>query len=314
VSFLFPDPVTQATERRDLEKFLRILFTSTTVDADTLREVNPLLERTFRIHGQDGAVQERVLAVTFHRLYGSGVVENVMVIFEDRTDVAAAQRDLEEERHRHESELDTVAVILRTGPRGLREFVEDSRAVLLEALDSAGRLGEPEVLHRSFRKLHGLKGSAASLGFAGIAELTHAAEEVLAGVRDQGVAADVDAKRELEGRIRAIFAAFDTVQRLTKSFLEFSQMEPAAETESSMEQFEDQFDSLRSMATELGTSMDKKVRLVASNALHEAPFLSQLKNPLIHLVRNAVDQVWRTSTRGSPAGRATPGRSLSGRS
>ena len=53
MSFLFPDPVTQATERRDLEKFLRILFNSTTVDADTLRDVNPLLERTFRIHGQD---------------------------------------------------------------------------------------------------------------------------------------------------------------------------------------------------------------------------------------------------------------------
>ena len=191
--------------------------------------------------------------------------------------------------YKRESELETVAVILRTGPRALKEFVDDSRAALLEANESASRLGDPEVVRRTFRKLHGLKGSAASLGFAAVAELAHAAEEVLAGVRDQGVAPDADAVRELKERLKAVFAAFDTIQRLTKSFMEFSQMEPPAESVGSMAQLEELLESLRTMAADLGAKLDKKVKLVASNALHEAPFLPVLKAPLIHLVRNAVD-------------------------
>ena len=289
VDFLFPDSATQEVDRRDLAKYLRILFTSTTVDADTLREVNPLSERIFRIADRDGQISERVLAVSFQRLLEKGVVTNVMVVFEDRTEVAAAQRDLQEERHRHGEELETVSVILKTGPKALREFIEDSRALLMEAQAAVARLEDREVVHRTFRKLHGLKGSAASLGFTFIASLTHTAEELLSQIRDDSLRITSEVRKEIEERIKDIFTSFDTIQRLTKSFSEFSQMAQPSAAENSLTQLEEFFSSLRAMTADLGKQLEKNATLIVHNTLHEIPFLPTLKNALIHLVRNAVD-------------------------
>ena len=289
VDFLFPDVLTQETDRRELERYLNILFTSLTVDEDTLGEANPVTERIFRIFDRNGNVTERTLSVSFNRLYEEGAIANVMVIFKDLTAVAAAQRDLEEERERHAGDLETVSVILKTGHRTLSDFIEDARSALMEAQDSIASLQDRDVLNRSFRKLHGLKGSAASLGFAEIAKLAHAAEEVLAQVRDDELPVTDDIEKELETRIHEIFAGFDAIQRLTKSFLEFSQMEMTAEVEDSGAQLNDLLESFPSMVADLAEELDKNAIFAANNELNDAPFLPQLKNSIIHLVRNAVD-------------------------
>lgn len=289
VDFLFPDLLLHATERRDLEKYLNILFTNVNADAETLRDVNPFAEKSFRIQGRMGEARERILGITFHRILRQEKVENVMVIFEDRTDILAAQENLEKERRLHESEVETISAILRTGPRTLREFIEESRSTLLDTKTSLPSLSEEEIMNRCFRGMHSLKGSAASLGFTRIGEQAHAVEEVLSRVRDQKSAVTPEVKRDLESGIQEIFSGFDLVQRLTKGFLQFSQMEQPSDTESAMARQEEFLESMRTMVVDLGRQLGKKVTLKVNNSLREMPFLGKMKNPLIHLVRNAVD-------------------------
>jgi len=50
----------------------------------------------------------------FLRLQRDGQVENIMVIFEDKSGIRAAERMLQEERERHDAELEAIAAILRT--------------------------------------------------------------------------------------------------------------------------------------------------------------------------------------------------------
>jgi chemotaxis protein histidine kinase CheA len=232
---------------------------------------------------------ERTLGATFHRILKDGQIANVMVIFEDQTDILAAKSSLEKERRLHESEIETISVILRTGPRTLREFIEESRSTLLETRSSLPALANDEVMNRCFRGLHSLKGSAASLGFTMIAEQAHALEDVLSRIRDRKSSVTQSVKQELETGIQEIFSGFDLVQRLTKGFLEFSQMEQPSDTESAMARQEEFLESLRTMVSDLGRQLEKKVVLRVNNSLREMPFLAKMKNPLIHLVRNAVD-------------------------
>jgi two-component system chemotaxis sensor kinase CheA len=71
----------------------------------------------------------------------------------------------------------------------LTAFLEEAREHLdqverdLLALESGGRAGDPDLVHRVFRAVHSIKGGAAFLGFDPIKVLAHRIENVLGPVR-----------------------------------------------------------------------------------------------------------------------------------
>jgi two-component system chemotaxis sensor kinase CheA len=79
---------------------------------------------------------------------------------------------------------------------GMEEIIEEFAAEALELLDDLERTivaleEEParrELIDRTFRVFHTIKGTSAFLGFTRIERVTHAAESLLAGVRDEGLA------------------------------------------------------------------------------------------------------------------------------
>jgi two-component system chemotaxis sensor kinase CheA len=289
VDFIYPDRAGQSAERAELEKFLKIVITNTTAEFDMIMDVNPLADKKLKIRNMKGGTTEKVVAAFFHRIPGDAGVENVMVIFEDRTEISAARRELEQERHRHESELETISVILKTGPRNLKEFIDESRGALGEALTHREYLGDLHILNKTFREIHSLKGSAASLGFKRIADLAHGAEDLLGAIRDDGTALTEPVRADLKTRIDAIFRELDAVQKLHRSFMEFSDLtrEPSDETGSApLDSF---LNSLRAMVSDLSNELNKKVHFTVENTLTSLPFLGKIKNAIIHLVRNSID-------------------------
>ncbi len=77
----------------------------------------------------------------------------------------------------------------------LRVFFDESDEGLLameEALVALESHGDPGALETLFRVAHTLKGNAASLGFADLAEVTHGLEDVLDRLRTSVLAVDRD--------------------------------------------------------------------------------------------------------------------------
>ncbi|HET6487936.1 MAG TPA: hypothetical protein VFH83_16020, partial [Spirochaetia bacterium] len=142
VDFMYPNAATQSAERAELEKFLSIVFTNTTASFDMIMNVNPLSSKTIQVRTESGRIEERVVDATFHRITKDGKVDTVLVVFQDRTAVERAQRELEQEKQAHESEMESISAILKTGPTALKDFVDECRKGLLTVLQSLPNLAE----------------------------------------------------------------------------------------------------------------------------------------------------------------------------
>ncbi len=289
VDFMYPDATTQGPERAELEKFLSIVFSNTTASFDMIMSVNPLSNTTIVVKDASGALEKRVVDATFHRIGAGAVVDSVMVVFEDRTAVAVAQRELEQEKQAHEAEMESISAILKAGPAALKDFVDESRQGLLSAMQAIPNLAERNTLNQAFREIHSVKGSAGMMGFHRIAADAHAAEGLLAGVRDRDQPADEAMKSSVEQAVKVVFSDFDSIQKLYSSFTAFTSgplLDSAGQTASSLDRF---LDSLRQMTADLSVRVQKEITFHAQNGVGDLPFLAKVKNPLIHMIRNAVD-------------------------
>ncbi len=289
VDFMYPDAAMQGAERAELERFLSIVFSNTTASLAMIMSVNPLSNKTILIKDAVGEVKKRVVDASFHRIGNSAAVDSVMVVFEDRTAVTLAQKELEQEKQSHEAEMESISAILKAGPQALKDFVEESRQGLLSVMQAIPNLAERSTLNQAFREIHSVKGSAGMMGFRRIAADAHAAEGLLANVRDRDLPADEALKSSVEQAVKLVFSDFDAVQKLYNSFTEFTSrpLEGAAGgTGSSLDRF---LDSLRQMTADLSVRVQKEITFHAQNGVGDLPFLAKVKNPLIHMIRNAVD-------------------------
>ncbi len=289
VDFMFPDTAAQSAERTELEKFLSIVFTNTTASFDMIMNINPLSSKTIQVRTETGKIEERVVDATFHRVTKDGKVDTVLVVFHDRTAVARAERDLVQEKQAHESEMESISAILKTGPSALKDFVDECRKGLLTVLQSLPNLAERGTLNQAFREIHSVKGSAGMLGFRRIAADAHAMESLLAGVRDHAQPADEALKARVNEGIKTIFSDFDTVQKLYNSFTEFSRLQGGGTAAAQVSHLAGFLESLKQMTADLSVRFEKEITFHIQNSLDDLPFLSKIRNPLIHMVRNAID-------------------------
>lgn len=305
VDFVFPDPAAQATDRKDLSQFLDILFNNTVADIDMIVQINPLKDRVLDV----GKPPRRITVdVTFHRIMRDDVVENVMMIFQDRTEIVRVQRELAEERQRAESEIAQVAALLRAGPQAFTDFVAQGQDALDDLEAHLGDLGSRPVLDRLFRKMHSLKGAARYLEFRRLEGAAHEVEDLIAGSRGKagGSPARNAASGELGARIRGVVATMqselDAIGRITERFRSF-----ADATARPSDGQQNVATSLERMTGEIARELGKKIRVVSEGSLEDASLLGKLRDPLIHLLRNAVDHGIEEPLERVAAGKAEEG-------
>ena len=278
--FIYPesegsDAEEREEKRKELDQFLTMVFENTATEMEMIMSINPIGEHTFRVGAGEDA-REIVVATDFQRVFGEdGSVERVMAIFEDRTDIVETRKQLESERERYKSDIEHIATLLKTGPEAYSEF-ERSALQTIEDL-SAESLPTGRRREQLLRDLHSLKGTARYLEFSGVAELTHAAEEALS--RD-----DREALPDLVGRLREEMENLRSINEKFRSFA--SRIAADGEGEGELTALRDQLERMvRDLADELG----KEVTFTLKADVDRFPILPKLQNPIIHLVRNAVD-------------------------
>ena len=282
--FIYPEEPEDSEVRKELNDFIDMIFTKLNTDMEMIMSINPLENKTLVVH-REGARREIVIHASFLRIMSGQEVENVMVIFEDRTALINAERELKAERMRSETEIEQIQGILRSGPESFIEFVEDAEAVLRSLEKGVESLGDSATLTQLFRQLHSLKGAARYMELRSFATTLHDTEGIIATVRDGSRQPDADLRGEVESRLETLRAHVNGIRTINNSFKEFAregEKKPAGDVKTLL-------DNLERMTSDLAGELGKSVRLTTHTELKSIPVLKYLRDPIIHLLRNAVD-------------------------
>jgi two-component system chemotaxis sensor kinase CheA len=112
----------------------------------------------------------------------------------------------------------------------------------------------------------------------------------------------------LRALIETIREEIGAVRTLIERFRQFSVTAAPAAGERGPGQFQELLDSLNNMANDIARELGKELSFVTSGSLRDENLARRLRDPLIHLVRNAVDHgiedpMERLSAGKPPAGR-----------
>jgi chemotaxis protein histidine kinase CheA len=210
-----------------------------------------------------------------------------MVIFIDKTQLVEAEEALKRERQRSETELEQIAAILRSGPEAFQEFARKAHDTI-QLLERHARLpADSRALDELFRQLHSLKGEARYMELRSFARDLHEFEERVAEVRDGKRTADSYSTVEVQERIDSLRDGLASIRAITERFREFAGGEAGERFSSqSVRGF---FDNVERMTDGLSAELEKKIRLKTATDVDSLSVLPELRNAVIHLVRNAVD-------------------------
>jgi signal transduction histidine kinase/methyl-accepting chemotaxis protein len=296
IDFVYPDAQKNAADRAELAPFLGMLIGNKTADMDMLESINPFKDRELRAY--DGS--RIVVDARFLRIHREGQVENIMVMFEDKSGIRAAERKLAEEREHYDGELEAIAAILKNGPLLFRDFVAEGDALVAELSASIGNLGDPERSADFMRQFHSLKGSARSLQLGQLAKSAHRIEDLLLAARDEGGLGG----EQLQAVGKSLESVKDGIQSIKESIQRFSAFQGAGDA-SPQRELQASISSFAEMVGQLGKELGKEVVFEPVVKVAELPFLKELKNPIIHLLRNSLDHgiedVYERTASGKPS-------------
>ena len=284
--FLYPDKQKYAALRDELTQFLNVLYTNVTADMDMIMSINPLDEVSVRISRDI----TRIIHADFQRIYKDDAIDNIMVIFEDRTDLVRTREELEQQKRQRESEVAQIAAILKVGPTVFEGFIREAWDTFRDLQNNIGSLDNKETLDRLFRDIHSVKGTARYLDYQRIEELSHQIEEILAELREKQLSADSSTEMTISVLLEELFFQMEGVESLIERFREFSSVEQAdvsaGEKSPVLKVFEDR---IAKMVDHLAGDLGKKVNFTLDNSLSSINELPHIQSSLFHILRNALD-------------------------
>ncbi len=285
--FLFSYNESNKEIRDDLEKFINMLFENDTADIEMFNDINPLLNCWINVENRVEGNNRILIDAFVQRIFDDGDnIENVMIIFKDKTNVFYAEKELEEERRRSQSELDHITSLLHVGPQTFLEFINEAASVLNSFKNNLTKIDNREFIDHSFREIHSLKGTAAYFNFKNIEKLSHNLENILSSILQEGILED--SMENMTVILNEIFNEFDSIKILTDRFKEFANLKLEAENQEKKE-LNLFFKSLELMVYRIADDMDKKIKVDFSSKVDTLPHLAGLKNSIIHLLRNSID-------------------------
>lgn len=184
---LLPDKVLQ-----DARDYVQLLF-APHVKETLVQGINPLSEVEVAMKTRLGTEGRRHLSFHFNRVQEAGAVRHLLVTVQDISERVELQRRLQAERQRSQKEFAMLLKAIDADPALLRQFVARAESLLLEVNDllrsTAGAQGEAAVIKRideARRRVHAVKGDAATLGLESIAAQAHLFESDLDRIRQGG--------------------------------------------------------------------------------------------------------------------------------
>ena len=185
-------PLVSAKALTDARDYVQLLFAPHVKEA-LVQGINPLSEVEVVVKNRLGQDARRHLSFHFNRVQGNGAVRHLLVTVQDISARIDLEARLQDERHRSQKEFAMLLKAIDADPALLRQFVTRAEASLLEINDimrgSSAAHGEAAILKRLeeiARRVHSLKGDAATLGLETVAVQAHDFETALQRIRQSG--------------------------------------------------------------------------------------------------------------------------------
>lgn len=181
----------------DAQDYVQLLF-APHVKEQLVQGINPLSEVEVFIKNRLGQDVSRHLSFHFNRVQEDGGVRHLLVTVQDISARIELEGKLNAERLRSQREFAMLLKAIDADPAMLRQFVARAEANLLEVNDllrsTSSAQGEAAVLKRiddARRRVHAVKGDAATLGLETLAGQAHQFENELDRLRNGGGGADL---------------------------------------------------------------------------------------------------------------------------
>ena len=279
--FIYPEKQEQKERRKELEKFIMGLFNNPELFDEINEDNNPL--HNIWVSRDDG---KRILIDgSYRKIVDKGTLVQIMIIFKDRTDEGLLAKKVDEKDMRSNFELDSIVSILRAGPGPFLQFIDESDAILSSFRSNILEINNEDVINSSFRDINSMKGSAAYFDFKAVEKLCHNLEDILSDFR----IGDFSRKEALDIIVDDLYIQFEHVKHLINRFQEFLTSEEGKIYETDKNEQEHFFDTLKIMMARNADYLEKEVDLSFHSDYDNFPLINQMKNPIIHLLRNSLD-------------------------
>lgn len=255
---IYPDNNQEKIE--ELKDFLDMIFNNPLAEMEMILEVNPL--KNTHITLKSG--KEIIIDAYFARIYNEfDEIENIMVIFKDRTKVIRAEEELKSEKERSETEIEILSTILKNGRESLSQYRVDIASLL-------NSLANSEVDRDMLRDIHTLKGTSKYFDLNYLAAKLHDMEEEIAN------------NNPYNSTVEQITSYVDNLDIIIKRFDDFL----TSPKESSIERF---VKSTQDMVMRIGENLDKPIQISFKNEITNPINLYLVQGSLVHLIRNSID-------------------------
>ena len=279
--FLYPDRDEEREKRKTLEKYILGLFHNPALLDLKEEESHPL--RNIWVSRDDG---RRVLVDgTFRKVEENGDLIQLMIIFRDRTEEGILVKKLDESGMRSDFEVDTIIAILRAGPGPFQQFLKEADEILSRFRSSIPALEMSNNLESSIRDISSIKCSAVYFDFRAVEKLCHNLEDILSDFRKE----NFSRKEALDIIVDDIYLQFDSIRRLIERFGEFLSSDQGRIHEAGKNEQEHFFDTLRIMMARHSDELNKSIDMSISSDFENYEKIGEIKDPIIHLLRNAID-------------------------
>lgn len=176
----------------DARDYVQLLFAPHVKEA-LVQGINPLSEVEALLKNRLGDDVVRHLSFHFNRVVEDGAVRHLLVTVQDVSARVELEQKLQAERQRSQKEFEMLLKAVDADPALLRQFVQRAEANLLEVNDmlrsTSAAQGEAAILKHideARRRVHAVKGDAATLGLETLAGQAHLFEDTLDRIRQGG--------------------------------------------------------------------------------------------------------------------------------
>jgi signal transduction histidine kinase len=181
----------------DARDYVQLLFAPHVKEA-LVQGINPLSEVEALVKNRLGQEVTRHLSFHFNRVQDGSTVRHLLVTVQDISARMELEGKLNAERLRSQREFAMLLKAIDADPAMLRQFVARAEANLLEVNDllrsTSSAQGEAAVLKRiddARRRVHAVKGDAATLGLETLAGQAHQFENQLDRLRNGGAGTEL---------------------------------------------------------------------------------------------------------------------------
>ena len=257
------------------------------VKESLVKTLNPLVAVEVAITLASGAMARRFLTIQFNRVMVEGAVSHLLVTVSDVTSQVALERALAEARKKAKIEVEIMLDLLKLNPAVLSQFLASSERAMLDVNDHLRNAGSTldyrSTVDAIFRRVHALKGEAATLGLEVFETLAQEFEVHLSTLRQKSSVTGEDLLG-LPLPLEEFLQRIAMVRQMTSRLAAYHEALPVAADDSFAE-------NLEKLALRVAGDQGKEVRVVSDLGL--LPSLPRgprnvLKDIAVQLLRNAI--------------------------